>query len=218
MSSGKKFPNPKTIHTFCIPPNCSGIQKFRLNIADPTLNDIFTALTDNRRDNQGNHIKPAHRADKFVKEDDSLDPKLPHVVSCDISCLDDIEFLLLSEDSPCMASARSALLDPPSLPDPGLYSEVKEALVGVIVWLGANFDMLMASFPSCVGETLDLYAIFDDKLPIIWGRSIEGDSSPDIVFERLPFRFPLQFEKFAIGLYSRTNDVFYSPVEYSYIT
>src|SRR6056297_761339 len=110
MTSAKRFPNPKTIHTFCIPPNCSGIQKFRLNIPDKDTNDIFSALIDNRSDSQGNDLsRPAHSVQKFA-EPDNYDPKLPHVVSCDVSCLPEIDFLDISQDSPCMTVARPNIL------------------------------------------------------------------------------------------------------------
>lgn len=213
MSSGKRYPNPKTVHTFCIPPNCSGIQKFRLNIPDPVTRDIFSALIDNRRDDQGNDLsRPAFSSTKHV-EPDNYDPKLPEVVSCDVSCLPEIEFLPIAQDSPCMAAVRATILG--GLPPPGGSSDIRQELVTVLDFLFGNFDILMASDATCAGEILDLYVIFDDRLPIIWGRNIDDDgSSTDIVFERAPFRFPLTFEKFSIGLYSRTNDVFYAPLEY----
>jgi len=112
-----------------------------------------------------------------------------------------------------MAAVRATILG--ELPPPGGSSDIRQELVTVLDFLFGNFDILMASDATCAGETLDLYVIFDDRLPIIWGRNIDDDgSSTDIVFERAPFRFPLTFEKFSIGLYSRTNDVFYAPLEY----
>jgi len=180
-----------------------------MNIQDPNTRDIFTALIDNRRDDSGNVIKPAHTATKFVDEDNSRDPKIPEIISCDISCLPQIEYV---DDSACMAAVRSTILG--SLPDPVLFTDAKEALVNVIEFLKINFDSLMDTDASCNGETLDLYTIFDDRLPIMWGKSLEGDDSINVMFERLPFRFPLEFTKFSIGLYSRTNNVFYLPVEY----
>jgi len=216
MSSGKTYPNPKTVHTFCIPPNCSGIQKFRMNIADPTLNTIFSALHDNKSDSQGNDLsRPAHSVNKYKEENDNYDPVLPEVISCDVSCLDDIEFIAPTE---CVSIVQADLNDFLILgnAEPSNFTDVVEAFIGVMNTISTNFDMFMIDDPACIGETLDLYAIFDGKLPVIWGKNIEDDESSMIAFERLPFRFPLTFDSFSIGFYSRTNNIFYEPIEYSY--
>lgn len=185
-----------------------------MNIPDPVTKDIFSALIDNRRDDQGNDLsRPAHGAHKYVEPDDGYDPKIPEVISCDVSCLPNVEFLPIAQDSPCMAAVRPTILG--ALPSPSLNPDIRQELVDVLDFLANNFDTLMDSDATCAGEILDLYVIFDDKLPIIWGKNIDDDgSSTDVVFERMPFRFPVNFSKFSIGLYSRTNDVLYEPVEY----
>lgn len=200
----KSFPNPKTIHTFCIPPNCSGVQKFRLNIQDPTLNDIFTTLVDNRRDDQGNHIKPAHRADKFV-DNNSLDPKLPEVVSCDISCLDTIEICIPTPEDEVFGIVQNnnTQFELRTVIFPGITAQ--EQFILLMNYLSNPFFEYSGAFPTT--DRFFIYMIFDDKLPVNWGELL--DMGNWIRDTSVPLRFPLSFECVTFALYSQNNDKFY---------
>ena len=189
------------------------MNKFRLNITDPTLNNIFSALVDDRRDEQGNHIKPAFSANKPVEEDDGDDVRLPEVISCDVSCLDEVDFLDVSEDSACMAFIRPLFYA--GFPSEGSFIDIREAFLAVMDYVATDFDTFMYSDPACAGEAFDMYIVFDDKLPIPWGRALFDADSEDIAFERLHFTFPTEFSSFSVALYSTTNDVFYDPIRYS---
>lgn len=201
-------PNPKTVHTFCIPKNCSGIQKFRLNIPDPVTRDIFSALIDNRRDDQGNDLsRPAFSSTKYIKED-NYDPKLPKVISCSLDCLPEIEtckpvtgdggaFVIVDGSE---SSLRSVI---------ALGTNAQEQFILLLNFLSeqtTTFDFGISFVVE--DDTFFLYMIFDDKLPINWGQLIDMGG---FLFRdpNVPLRFPTTFESVTFALYSQNQDKFF---------
>lgn len=201
------YPNPKTIHTFCVPKNCSGVQKFRLNISDPTTRDIFNALIDNRTDNQGNdRSKPAYTIQKYIEPDDGYDPTLPEVISCDISCLPTIELFQSTPEEDVFGLQFNNDLNFDLRVAISLGTTAKDQFIRLLNHLSDPFYMYAASFAT--DDKFFVYMLFDDKLPVSWGQLLDigGQWIRDT---SVPLRFPLDFETVTIAIYSENADKFY---------
>lgn len=177
-----------------------------MNISDPRLNNIFTALTDNRKDAQGNNLSlPAFSSNKYVEPDNNNDPKIPIVVSCSLDCLPEIEVVEAVPGD----SVHQILNDEDLIID--LMAQVstgttQEKFIKLMIHLSNPFYAYHPVYAT--DDRFFLYVIFDDKLPVSWGELV--DMGGQFVRDTdIPLRFPNTFESFTLALYSLNDDAFY---------